>query len=224
MITKDNYIEYFKNNMDTLVYGGVRLEGYIATLGDTRDVINGRIPEHLDAKTIKIIQNIYRAWKFIFNYFDIGDDIRYPRVIKEFHSILAKDVADYVKENSYIGKLRDFEVSIGKSSYKPPVMLGNQFEEDLSRLLNTEDTIDGILYVYIHLMRQQYFANTNKRTAYLFTNLLLLVGNHGYLLSLPVSKESIQTFMGKVLEFYENPKKGKSLILYIKRFYLKKVV
>ena len=69
-------------------------------------------------------------------------------------------------------------------------------------------------------MKYQFFANTNKRTAYAWVNLALCQCNTGYLLYLPTRNEGKEKFKDYLLAFYENDRELDRFVAYLKRYYL----
>lgn len=69
-------------------------------------------------------------------------------------------------------------------------------------------------------MKYQFFANTNKRTAYAWVNLALCQCNTGYLLYLPTRQEGMKRFTDYLLAFYESDRELDSFVAYLKRYYL----
>lgn len=69
-------------------------------------------------------------------------------------------------------------------------------------------------------MKYQFFANTNKRTAYAWVNLALCQCNTGYLLYLPTRLGGMKKFTDYLLAFYESEKGLDNFLAYLKRYYL----
>lgn len=136
--------------------------------------------------------------------------------------MLSEYVEDYSNEPRYRGKFRDFPVSIGGTQYQSPVCSPDVSHRRLRSLLSTVDgSVDSILIAYCYLMKYQFFANTNKRTAYTWANLALFQCNTGYFLYLPTKKEGMEKFKDYLLAFYENDRALDRFVSYLKRYYLK---
>lgn len=209
---------FLKKHLVDLVRSGVSLEGDLATRSQIADVINGK-SINLDSKTTKIIQNISLAFRCI-SPNKIGSYAS-PNTLQSLHLILSDSVEDFAKEVSYRGKFRDFPVEIGGTSYQPPVCSQYISYCRLTSLLSTVDgSIDSILIAYCYLMKYQFFANTNKRTAYAWVNLALCQCNTGYLLYLPTRKEGMEKFKDYLLAFYESDRELNNFVAYLKRYYL----
>lgn len=209
---------FLKKHLVDLVHSGVSLEGALATRSQIADLLNGK-SINLDPKTTKIIQNISLAFRCI-SPNKIGS-YNSPNTLQSLHLILSDSVEDFAKEVSYRGKFRDFPVEIGGTSYQPPTCSPDVSYRRLASLLSTVDgSIDSILIAYCYLMKYQFFANTNKRTAYAWVNLALCQCNTGYLLYLPTRHEGMKKFTDYLLAFYESDRELDNFVAYLKRYYL----
>ena len=211
---------FLKKHLVDLVHSGVSLEGALATRSQVVDLLDEK-RLNLDPKTVRINQNIALAFRCI-SPNKIGS-YNSPNTIQSLHLILSDSVEDFAKEIPYRGKFRDFPVEIGGTSYQPPTCSQDVSYRRLVSLISTVDeSIDSILIAYCYLMRYQFFANTNKRTAYAWVNLALCQLNTGYLLYLPTSLEGMEKFKDYLLAFYESDRELDNFVAYLKRYYLVK--
>ena len=209
---------FLKKHLVDLVHSGVSLEGALATRNQIADLLNGK-SLNLDSKTTKIIQNIFLAFRCI-SPNKVGS-YNLPSTLQSLHLILADSVEDFAKEVPYRGKFRDFPVEVGGTSYQPPTCSPDVSYRRLASLLSTVDgSINSFLIAYCYLMKYQFFANTNKRTAYAWVNLTLCQCNTGYLLYLPTREESRKKFTDYLLAFYESDSNLEKFVAYLKRYYL----
>ena len=210
---------FLKKHLVDLVHSGVSLEGALATRVQTKNILLGKSVE-VDYKTAKIIKNIVVAFRYIYTKGCGAYNV--PKTLMQLQVILSDSVEDFNKESIYQGRLRDFPVSIGGTNYQPPVCTPDISYRRLVSLLSTVDgSVDSILIAYCYLMKYQFFANTNKRTAYTWANLALFQCNTGYFLYLPTKKEGMEKFKDHLLAFYENDRALDSFVSYLKRYYLK---
>lgn len=210
---------FLKKHLVDLVHSGVSLEGALATRVQTKNILLGKSVE-VDYKTAKIIKNIVVAFRYIYTKGCGAYNV--PKTLMQLQVILSDSVEDFNKESIYQGRLRDFPVSIGGTNYQPPVCTPDISYRRLVSLLSTVDgSVDSILIAYCYLMKYQFFANTNKRTAYTWANLALFQFNTGYFLYLPTKKEGMEKFKDYLLAFYENDRALDSFVSYLKRYYLK---
>ena len=210
---------FLKKHLVDLVHSGVSLEGALATRVQTKNILLGKSVE-VDYKTAKIIKNIVVAFRYIYTKGCGAYNI--PKTLMQLQVILSDSVEDFNKESIYQGRLRDFPVEIGGTNYRPPVCTPDISYRRLMSLLSTVDgSVDSILIAYCYLMKYQFFANTNKRTAYTWANLALFQCNTGHFLYLPTKKEGMEKFKDYLLAFYENDRALDSFVSYLKRYYLK---
>lgn len=210
---------FLNKHLVDLVHSGVSLEGALATRVQTKNILLGKSVE-VDYKTAKIIKNIVVAFRYIYTKGCGAYNV--PKTLMQLQVILSDSVEDFNKESIYQGRLRDFPVSIGGTSYQPPVCTPDISYRRLVSLLSTVDgSIDSILIAYCYLMKYQFFANTNKRTAYTWANLALFQCNTGYFLYLPTKKEGMEKFKDYLLAFYENDRALDNFVSYLKQYYLK---
>lgn len=209
---------FLKKHLVDLVHSGVSLEGALATRVQITELLNGK-SLNLNQKTTRIIQNISLAFRCI-SPNKIGS-YKSPNTLQSLHLILSDSVEDFAKEVPYRGKFRDFPVDIGGTSYQPPTCSPDVSYRRLASLLSTVDgSIDSILIAYCYLMKYQFFANTNKRTAYTWVNLALCQCNTGYLLYLPTRLKGMKKFTDYLLAFYESDRELDNFVAYLKRYYL----
>ena len=209
---------FLKKHLVDLVHSGVSLEGALATRSQVEDILE-RKSVNLSSKTVKIIKNIEIALTSI--YSSAMGIYNSPTTLQNLHSILSNSVEDFAKEVPYRGKFRDFPVEIGGTSYQPPTCSPDVSYRRLSSLLSTVDgSVDSILIAYCYLMKYQFFANTNKRTAYAWVNLALCQCNTDYLLYLPTRLEGMKKFTDYLLAFYESDRELDNFVAYLKRYYL----
>lgn len=209
---------FLKKHLVDLVHSGVSLEGALATRVQVSDILEGK-SVNLSSKTVKIVQNIELALMSI--YSSVRGIYSSPTTLQNLHSILSNSVEDFAKEVPYRGKFRDFPVEISGTSYQPPTCSPDVSYRRLASLLSTVDgSINSILIAYCYLMKYQFFANTNKRTAYAWVNLALCQCNTGYLLYLPTRLNGMEKFKDYLLAFYESDRKLDNFVAYLKRYYL----
>ena len=217
----NKYQKYIEENLVKMVHSGVSLEGAIATRLQTQQVILHGSSD-VSYKTAKIIKNILEGWRYILSP-NLGEPLN-PLVLCNLHYGLSEGVADYLKEEDYRGRFRDFPISIGGSSYVPPVYSHDVAKKGLNLLFSTFDgSLDSVMIIYCYLMKYQFFANTNKRTAFLWVNSCLYRYDLGFLLKLPTSERGRKSFTNHLLKFYENESYLSSFVSYLKTYYLVKV-
>lgn len=192
-MTQENNVLFAKRNLVDSIYKEAKLEGIGVTFSDTYEIFNGRVVPGLSLDDTIKINNLKRAWQFVFDTLNYPIDLRY---IRQINSEIGKGVV--FKE----GMLRDSEVRIGGTSWKPDLPNEdniNIFINDVTNNLDlsaTERAIETLLY----LMRCQIFYDGNKRTAQLIANKIMIESGAG-IISIPVEQQ--HPFLEKLITFYE---------------------
>lgn len=192
-MTQENNVLFAKRNLVDSIYKEAKLEGIGVTFSDTYEIFNGRVVPGLSLDDTIKINNLKRAWQFVFATLNYPIDLRY---IRQINSEIGKGVV--FKE----GMLRDSEVRIGGTSWKPDLPNEdniNIFINDVTNNLDlsaTERAIETLLY----LMRCQIFYDGNKRTAQLIANKIMIESGAG-IISIPVEQQ--HSFLEKLITFYE---------------------
>ena len=193
MTTNDNIL-FAKRNIVDSIYTEARLEGIGVTYPDTNEIFNGRTVAGLSVDDTIKINNLKHAWEFILTTVDYPIDLRY---IRQINSEIGRGIV--FKE----GILRDSDVSIGGTSWKPPMPDEEQINSFVNEVINnsytpaTDRAIDTMLFV----MRTQLFFDGNKRTAQLLANKIMIENGAG-IISIPVEEQ--REFMYKLIDYYES--------------------
>lgn len=167
MTQKDNVLFARRNIVDS-IYSEAKLEGISVTFPSTYEIFNGRAVAGLSVDDIIKINNLKHAWEFILSTLDYPIDLRY---IRQINSEVGKGVV--FRE----GLLRDTEVRIGGTTWKPPIPDEEKikrFIEDVCNNLKFSATDRGI-QTMLYVMRTQMFYDGNKRTAQLLANRILIL-------------------------------------------------
>lgn len=191
MSVEDNIL-YAKRNIVDSIYSESRLEGIGVTFPDTNEIYEGRTVAGMSIDdTIKIV-NLKHAWQFIFDTVNYPVDLRY---IKQLNF----EVGDKTVLNA--GVIRNIDVSIGGTRWKPDIPDESNVKESMTNILSSDDSstkkaIDIMLYV----MRSQLFMDGNKRTAQILANKIMIENGCG-IISIPVDLH--KDFFIKLIEYYE---------------------
>lgn len=192
-MTTDGNILYAKRNIVDSIYTEARLEGIGVTYPDTNEIFNGRTVAGLSIDDTNKINNLKHAWEFILTTLDYTIDLRY---IRQINSEIGKGLVFNA------GSLRDSDVKIGGTSWKPELPDENKISSYIKNTINnfelsaTERAISAMLYV----MRTQMFYDGNKRTAQLLANKIMIEGGAG-IISIPVDKQ--KNFVELLINYYE---------------------
>lgn len=192
-------IDFARANMKANIYDQAVLEGVATTFPQTEDIIeNGKI-NGMTANDVQKILNLKHAWEFIMD----KDVVAYPTD----YSILCH-TAQLVNEGfySYGGRIRGVPVTIGGTSYVPPLPIEQIVKEQLADILQTEaEPIDVAIRLCLYCMKTQIFNDGNKRAAVIFSN-HYLISKGGGLLVIPESH--VPEFKRLLVAYYEDRDDG----------------
>ncbi|MGD9679338.1 MAG: Fic family protein [Vulcanibacillus sp.] len=187
-------IDLARRNLVDSIYKQAMLEGVATTYSDTETIIKGGKVKDMSLVDISKVVNLKRSWEFIMS----EGVISYPTnftLLCQINAIV-EDGFSYTA-----GRLRAVPVSIGGSTYIPPMPLETKVKEDLMTIVNSESnvieiTIDLLLYV----MKSQLFLGGNKRTAVIFANHFMISKGYGLIV---VPAELVSEYKRHLIHYYE---------------------
>lgn len=92
-------------------------------------------------------------------------------------------------------------VTIGGSSYKPPIPIESIVKENITEILESETTeIDTAIKLCMYCMKTQVFIDGNKRASVIFANHDLITHGQGFLV---IPEEHVPEFKKKLVAYYE---------------------
>ncbi len=184
-----------RRNMVDSIYKQAMLEGVATTYSDTETIINGGKVSDMTTVDIEKVVNLKRAWEFILSTGVITYPTNYA-VLCQINSIV-EDGFSVVA-----GKLRSVPVTIGGSSYIPPMPLEVVVKEELNELINSKkDDIEKAIDILLYVMKKQLFLDGNKRTAVIFANHYLISRGIGLIV---IPSELVSDFKKLLINYYEN--------------------
>ena len=187
-------IDLARRNMVDSIYKQAKLEGVATTYSDTETIVNGGKVKNMTATDISKVVNLKHAWEFI-----LGEGvITYPTNYAILHQI-----NEIVEEGfSYTaGKIRSVPVSIGGSSYLPPLPYEPQIKEELSELLSKNKSYEVAIELVLYVMKRQIYLDGNKRTAIIFANHYLISRGMGLIV---IPAELVAEFKKLLIDYYED--------------------
>ena len=99
------------------------------------------------------------------------------------------------------GRIRGVPVTIGGSSYKPPIPIESIVKENITEILESETTeIDTAIKLCMYCMKTQVFIDGNKRASVIFANHYLIAHGQGFLV---IPEEHVPVFKKKLVAYYE---------------------
>ena len=195
-------IDFARANMKSSIYDQAILEGIATTFIDTEAIIeNGKV-NGMTSTDVQKILNLKHAWEFIMDKDVVAS--------KSSYSILCY-IASLVNEGFYTygGRIRCVPITIGGTSYIPPLPIENVIKEEIEKILNKNaETINIAIELCLYCMKTQIFNDGNKRASVIFANHFLISKGAG-LLVIPESK--VPEFKKMLIAYYEDRDNGEIL-------------
>lgn len=195
-------IDFARANMKSNIYDQAILEGIATTFPDTETIIeNGKV-SGMTATDVQKILNLKHAWEFIMDKDAVAS--------KTSYSILCY-IAGLVNEGFYTygGRIRSVPVSIGGTTYVPPMPIEFVVEEKIEEILNKkEEPADIAIELCLYCMKTQIFNDGNKRAAVIFANHFLISKGAGLLV---IPENRVSEFKKLLVLYYEDRDNGEIL-------------
>ena len=180
--------------MKANIYDQAVLEGVATSFPQTEDIIDNGTVNGMTANDIQKILNLKHAWEFI-----LDNDV----IQAKSDYYLLCHIAKLVNEGFFAngGKIRGVPVTIGGSTYKPPIPVESIVKEKISDILSSEELpIDIAIKLCMYSMKTQVFIDGNKRASVIFANHYLIAHGQGFLV---IPEEHVSEFKKKLVAFYE---------------------
>lgn len=187
-------LDFARANMKSNIYDQAVLEGVATTFPQTEDIIeNGKV-SGMTASDVQKILNLKHAWEFILDRDVIQIDSNYH---------ILCHIAKLVNEGFYNdgGRIRGVPVTIGGTSYIPPLPIETVVMENLQEIvISNEAGIDIAIRLCLYCMKTQIFNDGNKRAAVLFANHYLIAHGEGLLV---IPEKEVPAFKKLLIAYYE---------------------
>ena len=192
-------LDFARANMKANIYDQAVLEGVATSFPQTEEIIeNGKV-NGMTASDVQKILNLKHAWEFI-----LDQDVIQA---KSDYYVLCH-IARLVNEGFFAdgGRIRGVPVTIGGSSYIPPLPMEFEVRERIDEILqsNTED-IDKAISLCLYTMKTQVFIDGNKRAAVIFANHFLIAHGQGFLV---IPEAHVAEFKKLLVDYYEGEDAG----------------
>ena len=187
-------LDFARANMKANIYDQAVLEGVATTFPQTEEIIENGTVNGMTADDVLKVLNLKHAWEFILDKDVIAADSNY---------YLLCHIAKLVNEGFFYdgGRIRGVPVSIGGTSYVPPIPIESQVIEQINSILNSrKDAIDVAIELCMYCMRTQVFLDGNKRASVIFANHYLIAHGLG-LIEIP--EEYVPEFKKLLVTYYE---------------------
>ncbi len=187
-------IDFARANLKQNIYDQAVLEGIGTTFPQTEDIIDNGKVSGVKTSDIQKILNLKHAWEFILD----RDVIAYG----SDYSVLCH-IARLINEDFYVngGTARKLPVSIGGSSYIPPIPEEDIVKSDIDSIISTSsDGLDIAVKLCLYCMKTQVFIDGNKRAAVIFANHYLISKGKGLLV---IPEADVPQFKKLLISYYE---------------------
>jgi fido (protein-threonine AMPylation protein) len=195
-------LDFARANMKSNIYDQAVLEGVATTFPQTEDIIDNGKVNGMTASDVQKILNLKHAWEFILD----KDVISYPTD----YSILCH-IAKLVNEGFYQdgGRIRGVPVTIGGTSYIPPLPIETILKEHLEDILHSDlPAEEKAITLCLYCMKAQIFNDGNKRASVIFANHFLISQGGGMLI---IPEKQVPAFKLLLVAYYEDRDNGEIL-------------
>ena len=187
-------IDFARANVKSLIYDQAVLEGISTTFPQTDAILENGIVNGVRAQDVQKILNLKHAWEFILDKDVLQSDSNY---------YILSHVARMVNEGFYTngGSVRSVPVTIGGTSYVPPLPIEIDVKDRIIEILQSSDeVIDKAIKLCLYCMKTQIFIDGNKRAAIIFANHFLIKNGEGLLV---VPEAKVEEFKPLLVRYYE---------------------
>ncbi|MGN0244103.1 MAG: Fic family protein [Lachnospiraceae bacterium] len=192
-------IDFARANMKANIYDQAVLEGVGTSFPQTEEIIDNGNVNGVKATDVQKILNLKHAWEFILD----TDVLQSP---SDFYMV--SHIAKLVNEGFYMdgGRVRGVPVTIGGSSYVPPLPIESMVKENINKIVTSEEEpIDIAIRLCLYCMKTQIFIDGNKRAAIIFANQYLIAHGQGFLI---IPEAEVPKFKGLLVKYYEGEDKA----------------
>ena len=195
-------LDFARANMKSNIYDQAILEGVATSFPQTEDIIENGTVNGMTATDVQKILNLKHAWEFILD----TDVISYP----SDYSILCH-IAKLVNEGFFQdgGRIRGIPVTIGGTSYVPPMPIESVVKENIEAILKTDMPFDEkAIRLCLYCMKTQIFNDGNKRASVIFANHYLISQGGGMII---IPEKCVSEFKRLLVTYYEDKDNGEIL-------------
>ena len=195
-------LDFARANMKANIYDQAVLEGVATTFPQTENIIENGIVSGMTATDVQKILNLKHAWEFILDkdVLSYGTD----------YYILCH-IAKLVNEGFYTngGRIRGVPVTIGGTSYVPPLPIETVVKESIDAILQEDaDNVDIAIKLCLYCMKSQIFNDGNKRAAVIFANHYMITKGQGLIV---IPEGHVPEFKRLLVAYYEDRDNGEIL-------------
>ncbi len=187
-------IEFARANMKRNIYDQAVLEGVATSFPQTEEIIEGGIVSGMTATDVQKILNLKHAWEFILDRDVIASKTDY---------YVLSHIARLVNEGFFAdgGRIRGVPVTIGGSSYVPPLPIELDVKELIREIAEQDDeSVNIAIRLCLYCMKTQIFLDGNKRASVIFANHYLIAHGGGFLV---IPEQAVPEFKRLLVRYYE---------------------
>lgn len=179
-------------------YNALKIEGVTITIEETQDLLNNKNIYGLKDTDNIIANNFVNSLSYTNSIIEKGFD-KYELIecMKRINLYLLHGL------HSEAGNIRYSNINVSGSNYIPKIPIEFEIREDIMK--NIDNILEDPLELYCYITRNQIFADGNKRTALLITNLILYNDNKYF----SVDEEYADEYRIELVEMYETGDKEK---------------
>ena len=192
-------LDFARVNMKSNIYSQAVLEGVATSFPQTEEIIENGIVNGVTASDVQKILNLKHAWEFILDSDVIQCESNYH---------ILRHIARLVNEGFYSegGRIRGVPVTIGGTSYIPPLPIETVVMEQINEIIHrNDDCIHNAIALCLYTMKTQVFNDGNKRAAVIFANHYLISKGEGLIV---IPEEDVPAFKKLLVAYYEDRDNG----------------
>ena len=192
-------LDFARANMKANIYDQAVLEGVATTFPQTENIIENGIVTGMTASDVQKILNLKHAWEFILD----KDVISYGT---DYYILC--HIAKLVNEGFYTdgGRIRGVPVTIGGTSYIPPLPIESAVKESIEGILNEKaDPVEIAIKLCLYCMKTQIFNDGNKRASVIFANHYMITKGQGLIV---IPESQVPEFKRLLVAYYEDRDNG----------------
>lgn len=189
-----NNIAFARANMKMNIYDQAVLEGVATSFPQTEEIIDNGKVFGVTATDVQKILNLKHAWEFILDRDVIASRSDY---------YMLSHIARVVNEGFFAegGRIRGVPVTIGGSSYVPPLPNELDVKEKIREIIEESDeVINTAIKLCLYCMKTQIFLDGNKRASVIFANHYLISHGGGFLV---IPEKEVPEFKRLLVKYYE---------------------
>jgi prophage maintenance system killer protein len=187
-------IDFARANVKSLIYDQAILEGVATTFALTEDIIEGGKVSGMTVRDIQKVINLKHAWEFILDEGVLSAPSDYN---------LLSYIAKLVNEDFIYGggRIRSVPVTIGGSTYVPPMPMEFDVKEKIHSILDSgKDGVSIAIDLCLYCMKTQIFNDGNKRASVILANHYLIAHGLGIM---AVKDKDVPEFKKDLVVYYE---------------------